>query len=341
MSVVKLNDYLSENKDAIRDLLEGLGCENIKYNGAKNEFRCSREYGKNPTAVWVDVSSLKYSCFSTSEYGSIYNFIMSKKNCSFPDSLRWVAKTLGLDKNIYDNSEIKVPFGGYYKQLIRSQIEPETEMRVYNQSILDSYGRNPNLSFLKDGIALNVQEEFDLGYDIETDRITIPQWNFNGDLVGIMGRSNDPDIPYEFRWLPIIPCSRSYTLYGYHQNYRQIQQTQTCVITESEKGVMQLASMGFRNGLATCTKSISKVQEKYIKALRVDKIILAYDQGVSEEQLRYEAEKLVIDNPIYKNKVGYIFDGSGDILGLNTKMSPTDVGIKGYKELINNYARYI
>ena len=71
---------------------------------------------------------------------------------------------------------------------------------------------------------------------------------------------------------------------------------------------MQLASMGLGYGLATCTKNISKVQERYLKALRIEEIIIAYDQGVSRDELEREAQKIKINNPVYANKVGYIFD---------------------------------
>lgn len=340
MNVVRLNEYISNNTDAIETILTNLGCENIKYNKRNNEFRCSREVGWNPSAVKINCETLKFICYSTNEQGSIYNFIMNKKNFSFPKALSWTAELLGLEKDSL-NAEIHLPFGGFYKNIIKSINEPELNMKVYPINILDDFGYNTNLSFLRDGISLDIQEKFLLGYDHLSDRITIPQWNFNGELVGVMGRSNEMDIPYEYRWLPIIPCSRSYTLFGYHQNYAEIQQQQLAIITESEKGVMQMASMGFNYGLATCTKNISAVQERYIKALRVSKVILAYDQGVKEEELIEEAKKLVVDNPIYKNRVGYIYDRYGELLALDKKESPTDKGGNVFRELINKHTIWI
>lgn len=340
INVVKLNDYLSGNIDAVETLLNALGCENIRYNPSQREFRCSREAGKNPSAVRVKVDNLKFACFSTNEQGSIFNFIMNKRSLNFPGALRWTIEILGLEKESF-NSELHLPFGGFYKNIIRESSDPELNQKVYPDSILDEYGLANHISFLHDGIDLMTQEKFHLGYDAESKRITIPQWNVNGNLVGIMGRSSDPEILHEYRWLPIIPCARSYTLFGYHMNYAAIQQQQLVVITESEKGVMQMASMGYNYGLATCTKSISDVQAKYLKALRVDKIIIAYDEGVTEEQLRAEANKIKIDNPIYTNKIGYVYDKKGDILTLGSKNSPTDVGQTGFKELVNKYTKWI
>lgn len=338
MNVVKLNRYLSNNIDAIEQILYSIGCEKIKYNSSNKTFRCSRAEGKNPSAVVINVETLKFICFSTDEKGSIYNLIMNKLLLSFPEALYWTATLLGLDKREFVG-EIKYPFGGFYKKLTSNIEEPEMNMNKISKSELDKYGLVSSLKFYNDGIDFITQNSYGLGYDCMTDRITIPEWDLNGNLVGIMGRSNDPNIDYDQRWLPIIPCSRSYTLYGYHMNYADIQRRQRCYITESEKGPMQLATMGLNNGLATCTKSISKTQEKYIKALRVDEVVLAYDQGLEEEYIRHEAEKLRINNHIYKNKVGYIFDKNGDIL--KGKDSPTDLGIKNFKKLINEYVVWI
>lgn len=340
MNVIRLNEHLTDNDDAIATILENIGCDNIVYNAKRQEFRCSREPGKNPSAVWIDATTLRFKCFSTNEQGSIYNLVMIKKGFNFPESLKWIAKLLKINTEELQNN-IVLPFNGFYKNLLHNINEPELTMPRYEASILSEFGSIPNLRFLKDGIDLQTQEKFKVGYDLDTDRITIPQWDMCGNLVGVMGRSNDDNIPYEYRWLPIIPCSRSYTLFGYHFNYSYIQQQQLCIICESEKGVMQMTSMGFKYGLATCTKSISPVQERYLKALRVDKIIIAYDQGVSQEELEHEANKLKMNNPIYKNHIGYVYDPNGEILDLNQKQSPMDVGYDKFKTLINNYTRWI
>lgn len=340
MNVLKLNEFISGNKDAVESILENLECENIRYSRTHDEYRFSKEYGKNPTASRVKVNNLRYQCFSSGEQGSIYNLIMDKKGFSFPEALRWAAKTLGIDQKKL-NTQVQLPFGGFYKSIIKEAQEPELALPTYPTSILQPFGHVSNIAFLNDGIDIETQENFSLGYDLETDRITIPQWDVNGELVGVMGRSNDPQIPYEFRWLPIIPCSRSHTLYGYHKNYAGIQKKQICVIAESEKGVMQLCSMGFPVGLATCTRSISSTQAKYLKALRVDRLILAYDEGIPESDLAAEALKIRMKNPIYTNRVGYIFDKDGDILKKGSKDSPTDLGREAFRTLANKYTKWI
>ena len=80
---------------------------------------------------------------------------------------------------------------------------------------------------------------------------------------------------------------------------------------------------------------------KVLKALRVDKYIIAYDEGVTESELRHEAEKIKIQNHIYDNKVGFIFDTSNQILQEGSKCSPTDLGKAKFKELVQKHVIWI
>lgn len=342
VNVLELDRYLQENPATIEFILEGIGCPNVKTNYRNHEIRCSREEGGNPSSVLVDTSTLHFKCFSTEEKGTLYNLVMIKLDISFKDSLCWINDFLGLE---FDNSNfvptrINYPFGGFYKNLICNEDEyVELKVKTYDETILEEFCPACNIKFLKDGIDFMTQNKFNLGYDREHDKIVIPQWSPQGDLVGIMGRSNDPSVPHGLRWLPIISCQRQYTLFGYHQNYTEIQNKQLCVITESEKGVMQLASMGYNYGLATCKNNVSPTQARYIKSLGVDKVILAYDHGQEEEYIRQQAEKLKISNQICSNKVGYIFDKDGEIL--KDKESPTDLGSSVFKELGNRYVTWI
>lgn len=331
---------MSGNTDAITTLLENLNVSNIKENKNKHEVRCSREEGRNPTSVRIDTETLGYICFSTGRKGSIYTFIMERFHKTFPEALQWVTDILNLDKSQFATS-IKLPFGGYYKKLIRESEDPELQLPTYSEEILSQYLGKYNTMFIQDHIYMDTQKKFKIGYDSNTMRVTIPQWNMNGELVGIMGRLNSMECDKAMRWLPIIPCARSLTLWGYHSNYAAIQAGRTCLILESEKSVMQMDSMGYHFGLATCTNSISDTQAKYIKALRIENIIVGFDEGVDEEEIRYSAQKLIMRNEMFKNRVGYIYDKEHDILPADSKMSPTDLGAKKLKALMKYKIRWI
>ena len=265
---------------------------------------------------------------------------MNKKSLNFPQALEYIANLLGLEKSNF-NKAVKVPFGGFYKKLIREIQEPEMSMRTYDESILDEYLGKFNTMFFNDGISYKTQEKFNVGYDIWTNRITVPEYTFDGKLCGIMGRSIDSNCAKEERWLPIIPCSRSLTLYGYHTNYECIQRKNLCVIGESEKFPQQLDTMGSNVGLGSCGCHLSDTQTKYIKGLLVSKNILAYDEGLEEEYIREEAKKLKIDNAVFHNDVGYIWDSEHQVIPKGSKGSPSDYGKEGYLYLMKNCVKWI
>lgn len=340
INVTKLNEYLSGNVDAIITVLEALDLTGINYNASRHEVRCAREVGRNPSSVKIDTNTLYYNCFSTGKKGSLYTLIMERLGISFPQSLRRVARILDLEEKEFD-SKIVLPFNGYYKEILREETEPELNMKTYDESILGSYSQKHSMLFLMDGINHSTQDKFQIGYDFDSMRITIPQWNMNGELVGVMGRLNSRSCSSGSRWFPIIPCSRGLTLYGYHLNYADIQRQRQCVILESEKSVMQMDSMGLNYGLATCTNSISNIQAKYIKALMVEEVIVGFDEGLEEEQLIEAAQKVKIHNPLFKNKVGYIFDENNELLPKGSKASPTDLGIRTFKKIMRTKVKWL
>jgi len=340
VNVLTLSNYLMNNLDGCISVLEEMGYSDISYRPSRNELRFSREGGHNPTAMRLKIDTLKFDGFSMNLHGNIYTLVMETENISFPKALKWVAKVLGLEKEQL-NKKIKYPFSGFYKGLMKEIKEPESTMEIYQESILNEYLGKYNLMFFRDGIDFQTQEHFKVGYDSESMRITVPEFTLSGELCGIMGRLNDVNCSKDERWLPIIPCSRSLTLYGYHENYNSIQNKNVVVIGESEKFVQQLYSMGCHVGLATCGCDISTTQAKYIKSLMTKKIILAYDEGLEEENVREQAKKLIMNNAIFKNKVGYVLDRENTILQKGSKASPTDLGKGAFQELINNHVTWI
>jgi DNA primase len=341
LDAIRLTEYLTQNHDGVLAILEDLGYTNLNHNIYKNEIRFSREEGRNPSSSKLDLNTLGYKIFSTNEKGNLYTLVMNRLDSKyFPDALNYIVDLLELGKSNFSN-KIKYPFNGFYKNLIKELNDPELCMKTYDEDILTPFLKKYNTMFFNDGISYQTQEHFKIGYDIETNRITVPEYTFDGKLCGIMGRLNDKNCEKHERWIPIIPCSRALTLYGYHQNYKKIQEKGICVVGESEKLPMQLFDFNCYVGLATCCNNISLTQEKYIKSLLIPKTILAYDEGLEEEYIREEAKKLKIDNSIFKNEVGYIYDDDNSYLPKGSKAAPSDYGKTIFNELIKNKVRWV
>lgn len=343
ISIGKIKNKLFNNPDAIVTILEKLDMTNINHNELKQEVRCSRDVGRNPSSVCIKTDTLAYKCFSTAESGDILTFVMNKTGKTLYQTLVWIAKELNFTDVHGEIEEVPKPFGGFYKRIYKPSDEPELQMITYDESILDDFKQGYSYTFLQDGISLDSQQQFGIGYDWCEDRITIPQRDIYGQLVGVMGRANAKDCPHEQRWLPVIPCKRGMTLYGFHTNYEAIMRENICFIGESEKFVMQLHSMGVQNSLATCGFDITRYQARRIKEdLGTTKaLILCQDEGLDEEVVRAQCEKIARKTGVYRNKVGYIWDDKGIVLPKGSKASPTDFGKQGFAKLLKNNIKWL
>lgn len=338
MDVNVLSDKLQNKPDLIYKIIDSLGFTNIKYSNSNNNFRFSRAYGHNPTGCVLDCETLKYFIFSTGQKGNLFSLIMDVEACSFPDSLKYAAKIAGIS-NEELNIKVRYPFGGFYLKLVPSPKDSSSIIETYPEDILKKYSGMFNMRFFNDGISFISQQKFGVGYDVETNRITIPERNLDGSLIGIMGRANY-ECDHKDRWYPIISCARSKVLYGYSYNYKKIQEHNTVILFESEKAVMQCDSFGLNVALATSGCYISDTQAEQIKRLYPKKIIVAYDEGLRESDIVEECKKLVSDNMILKTKVGYIWD-EASLIPEGSKMNIADLGKRGCSEGINKYVRWI
>lgn len=186
MNALKLTEHLSNSKDEILQVLESLEYKSISYNSSKNEFRFERDFGRNPSSVRLNIETLNFICFSTNEKGNLYTLIMNRKELNFPQALDYVANVLNYEKSKF-NKSVKYPFGGFYKNLIREIQEPETTMKTYSIEILNEYACKFNTMFFRDGINYQTQQKYEIGYDLMSNRITVPNIHLMANCVELWG----------------------------------------------------------------------------------------------------------------------------------------------------------
>lgn len=258
---------------------------------------------------------------------------MESRKFTFPQALEYIQKCTKIKV-----SDIKThkPFNGFYSHLLADPISPETIMKTYTEADLppsDSLSK----MFLDDGVDLLTQERYGIRYCHETNQIIIPERNINGQLVGAKQRNNDRNCDLSDRWGMYIPYSKSLCVYGYSEHYMNIIHKKICVIFEAEKSVLIGDSNNFYYGLAIGGHNISPTQAKYIKSLGCRKIILAFDEGIANEEVEYNAKKLLINNNIYQNKIGFI---DTTAIEKGSKNSPID-SFKVFQSLMKNNIIYI
>ena len=350
IDVPKLKRGLVGQFDMLVHLLESLGITHIKCNKGTQEIRFATTQDSNPTSNLLNVNTLSYVNFALGLNGDIITLVSYFNKSPFKDTLRYIIEVCGISEDDYNKGE------GRYKHAFKSVYTLLKEEKIsnrHNDTYLDftqplyptecllEYDNGCNKMFFDDGIGYRTQEYFKVGYDKITNRITIPEWDNSGNLVGIMGRLNDYHCDKGTRWLPIIPCQRNKLLYGYHFNYLHIVNSPILLIGESEKFVMQLYTKGIRSALALSGNKISKYQQALIKALAIKKIIVCLDEGQDKEYIRNEAKTIMSNNHIYKNKVGYIYDTNNEILLSGSKASPSDVDSDKLRYLLKHKVEWL
>lgn len=298
-----LKEYIIDN-NCIDTILEDLGCGYIvKHSGY---YTCSNPDGNNKNAVTVyeneNLTVLNYTRNITKNKRSadIFDLVAFYKDCSFPEALRHVHSLLGLD--YYSEKEElceSLQILRMLKEMCSHDDEEDSEpIKPISEQILSYYLPYGNKLFEDDGIDLEVQQEFEIGYDPQSNRITIPIRTPLGDLCGVKGRLFGKSDEYNPKYLYLERCNKSKVLYGYWQNKDYIKNNKFIFITEAEKGVMQLASMGVRNVVSTAGKTISKHQVELITRTGCTPI-LSYDKDVQEDELKEIASMFMDGISVY------------------------------------------
>lgn len=333
MTVEELKERIIED-DAIEDVLLEIGCHHIrKHDGY---YTCGNKDGDNPSAITVynneNLTVVNYTrqIAQNKRTTDIFDLVMYNQDITFPEALKFVCEMFGLD---YYSEPTEKPVSLIILQMLNSMSVGEEEddispLKPISEQILSYYLPYGNKMFEDDGISLETQKEWGIGYDARTNRITIPIRDSLGSLVGVKGRLlkdniTDCDPP---KYLYIEKCNRSRILYGAYENREYIKNNKYLYITEAEKGPLQLASNGIRNCVATCGKTISKTQIELIVRTGCAPVFL-FDKDVKFEELQSIADNFMDGIDVYA-----VID-TEDIL--DEKESPTD-NIDKFNKLIQN-----
>lgn len=334
MDIAAMKEYILENNYA-PVILEKLGCHHIKDKG--DYLTCGNPDGDNNSSVTLylntnltvvnytrtlNTTKKSHDIFDLAEFYLHINFFEAVKqlcdwcdldyykdwNEDLPESLRLTKMLLELDNTI--NIE-----------------DDDAPLKPIPEHILSYYYPYVNDMFKKDNISYTVQRLFEVGYDDYTNRITIPIRDELNNLVGVKGRLFKEQLDEnDLKYLYIEPCNRSKILYGLNLALPYIQEKKCVYVVESEKGVMQLWTMGIYNCVATGGKKLSQTQIDMLSRLCVD-IIFCFDKDVEQKELEEIAEKFIESINIY-----CLLD-KDDVL--EEKESPSDSPVK-FKHLFEN-----
>lgn len=306
--------------DNIERILEYFGYYKIR-RVSNNEIRCAIDFEGNPTAIRIKLNeNLSSTDFVRNVNGDIITIIMANRGLTFKKVIDGIKEVLGLTDFNYHKAE--TTFLSIFKGIDKKkEVSKKIELDVYPEQILNDYSKQWNTRFLKDNISIDVQKEFGIGFDDESQRITIPWRDFEGNICGIIGRSNIDGV--ENKYLPIIPFKKSGTLYGFSENYLDLCDN-NIFIGESEKFVLQLKTMGYSNAVALGGDSLSDMQIEELMTLNPKNLIFCYDEGLELKVINRNFDKLKKHLSFKNIGIYLIYDKNKKYL--KNKCSPSDLG---------------
>jgi hypothetical protein len=242
-----------------------------------------------------------------------------------------------VSKEIYDDLE-------YLRKMTKNRYSNENninQINILNKNILDRflYKQEGVKSWLDEGITEKTMRKFDIGYDSFLNAIAIPNFDNEGDLVGIRGRFLNPDSPHKY--LPLKSYGETFSfptgryLYGLNQNKDNIKKKGIVIIFEGEKSVLKAESILSDNiSVATFSNKISIDQLNLLLSLGINEAILAFDKDYKtkkerEEQIKKWDKIVSILKPFFN--ISFLVDTT-NLLGY--KNSPIDKGEDTFMDLI-------
>lgn len=312
MDAEEIKTRILDNIDSIRKILEDLGMHHIQLHS--NYYTFGLPDGDNPTSTTLYLDDLGVNAY-TREKENITDIIdlvvyVQKINKSIDNpnvwsGVIWLCEELGIKLNnnasnygrkIYESPFMKLK--NNVKEIMKS-LKNETDATVnilqpkLDENTLKAYLPWDNTEFYKDNISYQTQAEFELEIDVFSHRITIPIRDELGRLIGIKGRRVWDEIDeYNPKYIYLKQCRKSEILYGLDKTLPYIKEKDEVIVCESEKGVMQLWTYGFKNAVAIGCHNISKIQIEKIIRMNVNNVIIAYDKDVLQRELLEEYKKL-------------------------------------------------
>lgn len=270
---------------------------------------------------------------------------------------------LNIDYNFYQdivlriagNYKFQTPFDNFY-EIYKSDYSKydkkkiEVNLTPIKQSILNIFSNFYTPEWLEDGISAAAQKEFNIKYSILQNKIIIPHYDIDNNLIGIRGRALNPEDIEIGKYMPIQIGDKiyshplGYNLYGLNKNKDNIAKKRMVFISEGEKAVLQYETMfGRENNImcAACGSNLSQYQLQLALRAGAEKIIICFDKEGKTwaEQCKY-MDKLRNLCKRYSNNclIGFIWDTKNL---LNLKDSPTDKGKEIFLQLYKEGVSWI
>ena len=256
-----------------------------------------------------------------------------------------------------DASDIKVTDKGYnvlddirYMQGLNNIYIPDVDnldFKTYDTNVLKqfSFDYMGLMPWIEEGIGIETLQKFNIKWDSYRQAIVIPNFDYDGKLIGIRERHFKPEELAKGKYRPLYDRGTLYnhptgrTFYGIYENHKNIERKHIAIIFEGEKSVLLYGTIYGNNNnvaLATLGQNITKDHIQYLLKMKVTHVILAYDSDYEDYKQLKEVEKKYIEKakilaPYFN--VSYLMDYDFE---LPYKSSPIDGGREIFEKILKN-----
>ena len=322
-----MKERFLEDPHLIGEYLNKFGYANIKFHDTYISF--GRDEYSSPKSIVIrlkDNDALLVHDYARNQIKDIFSFVILQKGVSFKDVIAAAKDILGIESGYY--SKQQSGFRGFYGKL---KSRRDGRQKFYEESILDEYSHDANQRFLKDGISIEAQKFYKVGFDISSQSIIFPIRNQEGRIIGIKARINKDPEEDEQKYYYLKSCKMSSTLYNYAESYQYLDSSDVVYIVESEKSCMQAYTFGVRNIVALGSSSLSRDQALMLISLNAKKYVFLFDEGLEFDAVKRNIDTLRYCGIMKEFEIYYWNDE-----GFAAKSSPTDFGKETFDEIIHN-----
>lgn len=329
------------NPEKVKQLLYDLGAENVeeKENCLITNTICHNIKGGSMKLYFYFDTHIFY-CYTNCESMSIFKFLehyykIRQIDYDWYEDIYTIALNCSIQKPLCNFNKIeRINLREKYRK------KEQPKLNIYNPGVLDIFNKYYPVEWLNDGITQRAMDKFNILYSISQNKVIIPHYDINNNLIGIRGRAlNKWEIENIGKYMPIkieniwYKHPLSLNLYGLNINKDNIKKNGYVFIFEAEKSVLQFESFQQDNcAVAVCGSNFNKFQlNLLIKECHPKEIIICFDKEENKGEDKYFMKLWNICQK-YKNYCNFSFIYDRENL-LDMKDSPSDKGELVFNQL--------